>query len=96
MKAQHTWILILSCKKQLPIPKNVRKGVNVLMKMIDILRKNRDNVELISIDDVDSFITDEWKTVFKEKIQSKRIQNVIDIWKKYSEKELKNTISQWK
>ena len=66
------------------------------MKMIDILRKNRDNVELISIDDVDSFITDEWKTVFKEKIQSKRIQNVIDIWKKYSEKELKNTISQWK
>lgn len=74
----------------------MRKGVNVLMKMIDILRKNRDNVELISIDDVDSFITDEWKTVFKEKIQSKRIQNVIDIWKKYSEKELKNTISQWK
>ena len=65
----------------------------MLMKMIDILRKYRDNVELISIDDVDSFITDEWKTVFKEKIQSKRIQNVIDIWKKHSEKELKNTIS---
>ena len=74
----------------------MRKGVNVLMKMIDILRKYRDNVELISIDDVDSFITDEWKAVFKEKIQSKRIQNVIDIWKKHSEKKLKNTISQWK
>ena len=63
------------------------------MERLDYLKKYRNDVKKISIDYVDSFITDEWKAVFKEKIQSKRIQNVIDIWKKHSEKELKNTIS---
>ena len=63
------------------------------MERLDLLKKYRADVELLSIDDVDSFITDEWKDVFKEKIQFIRIQNVINIWKKHSEKELKNTIS---
>ena len=59
------------------------------MERLDYLKKYRNDVKEISIDYADSFITDEWKAVFKEKIQSKRIQNVIDIWKKHSEKELK-------
>lgn len=63
------------------------------MERIDLLKKYRDDVELLSVDDVDSPITDEWKDVFKEKLQSTRIQKVINIWKKHSEKELKNTIS---
>ncbi len=63
------------------------------MERLDLLKKYRDDVQLLSVDDVDSLITDEWKAVFKEKIQSIRIQKVIDIWKKHSEKELKNTIS---
>lgn len=63
------------------------------MDKLDFLKRYRDKVELISIDDVDSFITDEWKNVFKEKTQYKRIQNTISIWKKYCGKELRNTIS---
>ena len=63
------------------------------MDKLDILNKFRDNVELVSINDVDSFITDEWKNVFNEKTQNKRVQNTIDIWKKHCEKELRNTIN---
>ncbi len=63
------------------------------MEKLDYLKKYRKDVEVISVDYMDSFITDEWKAVFKEKIQSKRVRNVIDIWKKHSEKELRNTIS---
>lgn len=63
------------------------------MDNFDFIKKYRDNVDLISIDDVDSFITDEWKSIFKEIVQSKRIQNVINIWKKHSKKELRNTIN---
>ena len=36
------------------------------MDKLDFLNKYRDNVELVSINDVDSFITNEWKNVFKE------------------------------
>lgn len=63
------------------------------MDKLDFLNKYRDNVELVSINDVDSFITDEWKNVFKERTQNKRVQNTIGIWKKYCEKELRNTIN---
>lgn len=37
------------------------------MDKLDFLNKYRGDVEPISINDVDSFITDEWKNVFKEK-----------------------------
>lgn len=63
------------------------------MDKLDFLNKYRDNVELVSINDVDSFITDEWKNVFKERTQNKRVQNTIGIWKKHCEKELRNTIN---
>ena len=63
------------------------------MDKLDFLNKYRDNVELVSINDVDSFITNEWKNVFKEETQNKRVKNTISIWKKHCEKELRNTIN---
>ena len=63
------------------------------MDKIEFLKRYRDDVEMISINDVNSIITDEWQNVFKEKEQCKRIQNVISIWKKHCEKELRNTIN---
>ena len=44
------------------------------MDKLDFLNKYRDNVELVSINDVDSFITNEWKNVFKEETQNKRVK----------------------
>lgn len=49
------------------------------MDKLDFLNKYRDNVELVSINDVDSFITNEWKNVFKEETQNKRVKNTISI-----------------
>lgn len=63
------------------------------MDKLDFLNKYRDNVELVSINDVDSFITNEWKNVFKEETQNKRVKNTVSIWKKHCEKELRNTIN---
>ena len=53
------------------------------MDKLDFLNKYRDNVELVSINDVDSFITNEWKNVFKEETQNKRVKNTISILKKH-------------
>ena len=64
-----------------------------MIDKLDYLNKYRDNVELVYINDVESFITDEWKNVFNERTQSKRVENTINIWKKYCEKELKNIIN---
>ena len=52
-----------------------------MIDKLDYLNKYRDNVELVSINDVESFITDEWKNVFNERTQSKRVENTINIWK---------------
>ena len=39
------------------------------MDKIEFLKRYRDDVEMISINDVNSIITDEWQNVFKEKEQ---------------------------
>ena len=63
------------------------------MDKFEFLKQYRDNIELISVNDINSYISEEWRSVFNEKIQHNRIQNTINIWKKHCEKELRNTIS---
>lgn len=62
------------------------------MDKLLFLKEYRDNVELISIDDLNCFITDEWRSVFTESAPYNRIQNTINIWIRYCGEELRNTI----
>ena len=43
------------------------------MDKFEFLKQYRDNIELISVNDINSYISEEWRSVFNEKIQHNRI-----------------------
>ncbi|MEH7050881.1 hypothetical protein [Bacillus pseudomycoides] len=58
------------------------------------LRKYKRNVKLQSIDKIDNkVIPSIWYEIFKEHDSNKRIKMVLEIWRTYVGKELRNTIS---
>lgn len=60
---------------------------------LEFLRRYNKSIKLITLDEInETAIPREWKKIFREKESNDRIKMVLDIWKKYLEVELSNTI----
>lgn len=64
---------------------------------LDFLKEYDENVEIIPFSDIDKIdsrsIPNAWCEVFREQEARKRIEIILDIWKKHLGNELRNTIS---
>lgn len=64
---------------------------------IKFLKEYNEEIEIISFQDVKKIdcklIPKEWYEIFREEQPIKRIEFILNIWRKYSGKELRNTIS---
>jgi len=70
------------------------KGDGYMEPKLAFLRKYKRNVKLQSIDKIDNkVIPSIWYEIFKEHDSNKRIKMVLEIWRTYVGKELRNTIS---
>lgn len=59
---------------------------------ISVLKKYRQNVEIVELEKVKSFLSEEWTRIFSETNSEVRVKMTINLWKKYCSKELRNTI----
>ncbi|GEA29398.1 hypothetical protein [Clostridium diolis] len=64
---------------------------------LNYLKKYNKNINILNINEIDKIklgvIPDEWYKIFKEKDVKKRIDLLLNIWKKYISIQLRNTIS---